>query len=643
MKKLFTILMLGMVFGGYSQSDFSATNIKKQNNTLQKRKLGNPSNNNRSLTEQIFLDYATIDEINATNKMWNYVPNYAEDLNGRYDTSKYLGLRWAAVSFDSLVTTDASNNIVSYQKSAVTQHIDTISVIYIFGDTLAGLSNDSLKVSIVTNPLSAADFSNMNGLTPNVTKTPVWSKIYTGDDLRALVTTSSTSFGQLIEAPNVQLAQGETFTVLVEYNGDTANKFLIGVAFPDSCNNDPNYLVGRSSISNNATLLNTFYAFTLGQNSGLDNGTLSIASMPVNCRYWVWQNFQIQALVTAVVQPSITVAQSVQFGCPGSTVNLSANAAGAAGYTYNWTSTTPGIVFSAPTDNITDITLPTGVTTANATVTAISSTNDTVTKTLSIPVRGITISFGSPTYTLQCTAGSSVSLPGTITGYTVGAESYNWSTPTGSNTSTSPSYTATAPGTYTVTVTNSVGCTATTSAVVQYPGNVSNTVDFVVPANMCANHPITFTNSSTGKTGWTAAWDYGDGQIGSTLDGNVTYTNTSNVTYNVKLTMDSVGCKFSKTKAAQVRTTCTGINDVSFDKSVSLTPNPSTGNVTIELPVADKNTTVTIFNVLGSVVKSATIEGTEKTFDLSDLANGSYIVRIQSGTKNATKKLILNK
>jgi len=113
--------------------------------------------------------------------------------------------------------------------------------------------------------------------------------------------------------------------------------------------------------------------------------------------------------------------------------------------------------------------------------------------------------------------------------------------------------------------------------------------------------------------------------------------------------MDSAGCEFATNQSVTVnsQSVCVGIQEIGFDNNVSIIPNPSNGNVNITISDADKNVTLTIYNIIGETVKSyATTESTSifnKNLDLSNLANGTYLVKIQSGNKSATKKLFIAK
>ncbi len=111
--------------------------------------------------------------------------------------------------------------------------------------------------------------------------------------------------------------------------------------------------------------------------------------------------------------------------------------------------------------------------------------------------------------------------------------------------------------------------------------------------------------------------------------------------------MDSGGCTFSTTQTVTVTSICTGIQNVAFENNVSVLPNPSNGNITITVNGADDNINIMVYNILGQTVKSYTSTDVaavfNKNMDLNDLSGGTYLVKIQTGSKIATKKLVITK
>lgn len=85
------------------------------------------------------------------------------------------------------------------------------------------------------------------------------------------------------------------------------------------------------------------------------------------------------------------------------------------------------------------------------------------------------------------------------------------------------------------------------------------------------------------------------------------------------------------------------------DASIRLYPNPSTGNVTLNLNFDDNNETVIVrvIDMLGKVVRSYEYNNVEGLFtsniELSDAANGIYNVTISSDSGTESRKLIIAK
>ena len=81
--------------------------------------------------------------------------------------------------------------------------------------------------------------------------------------------------------------------------------------------------------------------------------------------------------------------------------------------------------------------------------------------------------------------------------------------------------------------------------------------------------------------------------------------------------------------------------------SFSMYPNPSSGNVSLELDAFfDKKVQITVYNHLGQVVKLAQIEQVTmaaQSIDLTALIASTYMVEVVSDTQRITKKLVLAK
>jgi PKD repeat protein len=250
------------------------------------------------------------------------------------------------------------------------------------------------------------------------------------------------------------------------------------------------------------------------------------------------------------------------------------------------------------------------------------------------------LNFATDTVLLPCNNSAYHTITPAATGDLAGAI-YTWSSgQTTNNIST------TTPGVYSVTVTNPLNCSATAQATVMYPNGANVNPSFTAPDSLCIGAGAHFVNNSSDLTGYTSKWTFGDG--GSALVAvNPTYDYPSAGTFPVTLTLDSGGCTFSTTQTVTVTSICTGIQNVAFENNVSVLPNPSNGNITITVNGADDNINIMVYNILGQTVKSYTSTDVaavfNKNMDLNDLSGGTYLVKIQTGSKIATKKLVITK
>jgi hypothetical protein len=69
-----------------------------------------------------------------------------------------------------------------------------------------------------------------------------------------------------------------------------------------------------------------------------------------------------------------------------------------------------------------------------------------------------------------------------------------------------------------------------------------------------------------------------------------------------------------------------------LDFSAEIFPNPTDGNITVQLKgiVENQSTTITIYNSFGELVNQTTTNSARSTINLSDQANGIYVIKIQN-------------
>jgi gliding motility-associated-like protein len=106
-------------------------------------------------------------------------------------------------------------------------------------------------------------------------------------------------------------------------------------------------------------------------------------------------------------------------------------------------------------------------------------------------------------------------------------------------------------GTYTVTLTYTTnpGCTFTKSVTLNI-GSLPNASFVVSNATPCPNQSVTFTNASTGPSGTTYLWYFGDGGISTAV--NSTHAYTIPGPYTVSLVANNYGCKDTFTSVINV-------------------------------------------------------------------------------------------
>lgn len=93
----------------------------------------------------------------------------------------------------------------------------------------------------------------------------------------------------------------------------------------------------------------------------------------------------------------------------------------------------------------------------------------------------------------------------------------------------------------------------------------------------------------------------------------------------------------SATRKVTFKTTAT--NDAALEKAMTLFPNPVINELNITLTDAP-NATFTLSNQIGQAVITSKVNEKE-SFDVSNLARGTYFAKIQVGDKQAVKKVVL--
>lgn len=150
----------------------------------------------------------------------------------------------------------------------------------------------------------------------------------------------------------------------------------------------------------------------------------------------------------------------------------------------------------------------------------------------------------------------------------------------------------------------------------------------------------------TSSPSFTYQWQLNSADISGAT--NQSYTVVQTGTYTV-IVGDSNGCVNSASKFVLI----TGIDEVMGDADVSIFPNPSSGNFTIEITrhtasngKMDDEFSIVVLNPLGQILFSDSKRISshfKQEIDLHNLDNGIYFFNLQSGNFSLQKKIVISK
>ena len=142
-----------------------------------------------------------------------------------------------------------------------------------------------------------------------------------------------------------------------------------------------------------------------------------------------------------------------------------------------------------------------------------------------------------------------------------------------------------------------------------------DTIDFVT---------VSFTNNSTGGT--YQIWEFGDGTTSDEF--NPVHTYTSSGLYKVQLTVANDGCGSATSQEFYIDIS-NNVLEENFYPTVSVYPNPAIDRVEILfLEILQKNTSITLMDTKGQVLKKSLAEKKIEHLDVSYLPEGLYFIQI---------------
>jgi PKD repeat protein len=159
-----------------------------------------------------------------------------------------------------------------------------------------------------------------------------------------------------------------------------------------------------------------------------------------------------------------------------------------------------------------------------------------------------------------------------------------------------------------------------------------------------SDNTVDFTNASSNAD--TYVWDFGDASSLSGLT-NPSHTYAAVGTYTVCLTAKNAGTPDTDDESCQdvdITSVVSGINDPVLEAALDLFPSPTSGVLNIRLDAQFTGATVEIYNMIGELVVQPTLLlDVNTSFDLSNLANGQYLVKVQGENGAATRSVTLTR
>ncbi len=137
---------------------------------------------------------------------------------------------------------------------------------------------------------------------------------------------------------------------------------------------------------------------------------------------------------------------------------------------------------------------------------------------------------------------------------------------------------------------------AFTSLLVDESGLTATSYDFILPDYLTTYFWRVMATNTTGDSDWSAVWSF-------TTDLNI------------------------------------GMENIAADLDLNIYPNPATEYMMIDL---NQNATISIYSLAGTLVKSIDIDGNNSKVDISDLADGAYLLKLYSteGAYLSSQKMI---
>ena len=196
-------------------------------------------------------------------------------------------------------------------------------------------------------------------------------------------------------------------------------------------------------------------------------------------------------------------------------------------------------------------------------------------------------------------------------------------------------------GSYTVTITDNNNCTQVSSPIAIADGQqvIAGITSSSTIIYLSEGGQIQFNSLSAGATSY--LWDFGDGNTSS--DKNPLHTYTATGTYTVTLTAFNGPCSDAQTDIIVVLETTGAVAITDNLDEVSITQENS--NVIVKFNLLKRSQAeIEVFNSVGQLITSMTtnVKRSDVKLDLPQMADGIYLVNVNTKEVSLTKKLMLS-
>ena len=203
---------------------------------------------------------------------------------------------------------------------------------------------------------------------------------------------------------------------------------------------------------------------------------------------------------------------------------------------------------------------------------------------------------------------------------------FNWS-----NAVTTGNVSNLSAGNYVVTITDAHQCSTTVSTTITQPAQLSATTSAINATNGQDNGTASIDTITGGIAPYAVQWS--NGQTSRTITG------LAGGTY-IAVISDQYGCQQYDTVVVN---TITGVSVVQGNVTFSIYPNPAKTDFTVELGQLNKETTISMKDVLGQTIFNKSVVTLKTKIDLTNFAGGVYLIEITQGDTKTTKQVVVSK